>query len=248
MSAVVRSGDRSERVPGGAPADRTALELRGVSKRFGWTWALREVDLRVERGELLALMGPNGAGKTTLLRLVATLLRPTAGSARVLGHELSEVGEIRRRLGYLAPEGYLYDQLTARENLRFAALMSGESPDPTAIASALTRVGLERVADVQVGGFSSGMRKRLALGRLLLRPLRMVLLDEPYASLDSDGTGLVDDLVEQLHGEGRTVVLASHRWGRALPAADRVVLLEGGRVAWTGTPGEHARRAGGEEA
>ncbi len=227
-----------------SPADDApALRLQGVSKRFGWTWALRSVDLRLERGELLALMGPNGAGKSTLLKILATLVKPTEGEVRVLGHDPGEEsGGIREKVGFLSAHGYLYDELTARENLRFAALMSGVTDWRDRAGEALDRVGLIRAADLRVGGYSSGMRRRLALARLLLRPLEMVLLDEPYASLDTEGIELVDELVEEMQEAGRTLVLASHQWGRTLEAADRVVVLEGGRLAWSGTPAEHADR------
>lgn len=219
-----------------------AVRLRGVSKRFGWTWALRGVDLDVARGELLALMGPNGAGKSTLLRILATLLKPSEGEARVLGRSpVDEPDGIRRRTGFLAPEGYLYDELTARENLRFAAMMSGVDDWERRAADVLSRVGLARATDLKVRGFSSGMRKRLAVARLLLRPLDLVLLDEPYASLDSDGIELVDDIVEEMQADGRTVLLASHQWGRSLRAAHRVAVMKRGAVEWTGTPEEHAR-------
>lgn len=225
-----------------------ALRLRGVSKRFGRTWALRSVDLRLERGRLLALVGPNGAGKSTLLNILATLMKPTEGRVRVLGHAPDrESRRIREKVGLLSPRGYLYDELTARENLRFAALMSGigEWRDPA--GRALERVGLARAADLRVGGYSSGMRKRLALARLLIRPLEMVLLDEPYVSLDAEGVELVDGLVEEMREAGRTMVLASHRRGRTLEGADRVAVLEDGRLVRFGSPdGPAGRPAAGE--
>ena len=218
-------------------AVEAAIRLEGVSRRFGWTWALRAVDLTVERGELLALVGPNGAGKTTLLRLLATLLEPTSGRIRVLGHDPTEESQaVRRRVGLLAAAGYLYDDLTARENLRFAALMSGQRSWEDPADEALERAGLTRFADHRVGGFSSGMRKRLAIARLLLRPLELVLLDEPYASLDAGGIEMVDELVDEMRAEGRTVLVASHRWGRSLREADRVATLEAGRLARIGPP------------
>lgn len=219
-----------------------AVRLEGVSRRFGWTWALRSVDLTVPRGELLALVGPNGAGKTTLLRLLATLLEPTAGRIRVLGRDPADDSQgVRRRVGLLAAAGYLYDDLTARENLRFAALMSGQRRWEGPAAAALERTGLARFADHRVGGFSSGMRKRLAIARLLLRPLELVLLDEPYASLDAEGIEMVDELVDELRADGCTVLVASHRWGRSLREADRVAALEAGRLASLGPPDEHPR-------
>lgn len=222
------------------PGSEPAVRLEGVSRRFGWTWALRSVDLTVARGERLALVGPNGAGKTTLLRVLATLLRPTAGRVRVLGHDPSEDRQaVRRRVGLLAAFGYLYDDLTARENLRFAALMSGQRDWEGPAASALERTGLARFADRPVGGFSSGMRKRLVLARLLLRPPDLVLLDEPYASLDARGIELVDELVDEMRAGDRTVLVASHRWGRSLREADRVAALDDGRLVRVGPPEEH---------
>lgn len=231
--------DEEARVSGAAGAP-PAVRLEGVSRRFGWTWALRSVDLTVERGEVLALVGPNGAGKTTLLKVLATLLRPTEGRVRVLGLDPSADSEaVRRRIGLLAPADYLYDDLTARENLRFAALMSGQRDWEGPADAALERTGLTRFADRPVGGFSSGMRKRLAVARLLLRPPDLVLLDEPYSSLDASGIELVDELVDEMRAEGRTILVASHRWGRSLREADRVAALDDGRLVGIGPPGEH---------
>lgn len=220
-----------------------AVVTRGLSRRFGWTWALSGVDLSVDPGELVAIMGPNGAGKSTLLRVLATLLRPTEGEVRVAGYDpRSSTDEIRRVLGFLAPGGYLYDQLTALENLRFACMMSGVEADATRLRRLLERTGLDRAADVRVGGYSSGMRRRLALARLLLRPLEVTLLDEPWASLDVDGVGLVDDVVEEMRSDGTTVLLATHQWDRVRGLADRVVVLERGAVVRSGPPEVWAER------
>lgn len=214
-----------------------AVVTRGLSRRFGWTWALRDVDLSVDPGELVTIMGPNGAGKSTLLRVLATLLRPTEGEVRVAGHDpRSSTDEVRRALGFLAPGGYLYDQLTALENLRFACLMSGVEADDARLRKLLERMGLDRAAEVRVGGYSSGMRRRLALARLLLRPLEVALLDEPWASLDLDGVELVDDVVGEMRADGTTVLLATHQWDRVRELVDRVVVLERGSVARSGPP------------
>lgn len=224
-----------------APGAEPAVRLEGVSRRFGWTWALRSVDLVVPRGELLAVVGPNGAGKTTLLRLLATLLEPSAGRVRVLGRDPTDESlAVRRSVGLLAGDDYLYDDLTGRENLRFAALMSGRRDWEGPADDALERTGLTRFADRRVAAFSSGMRKRLAVARLLLRPPELVLLDEPYASLDARGMELVDELVDEMRADGRTVLVASHRWGRSLREADRVAVLEEGRLARVASPTELA--------
>lgn len=217
-------------------ADRPpAVLVSGLSKRFGWRWALREVDLRVERGTSLALVGPNGAGKTTLLRILSTLQRPSEGEVEVFGHPVRTEGdEIRRRAALLTPAGCLYDELTGGENLRFAAMMGGGRPDRGRILRALEGVGLEDAADVRVRGYSAGMRKRLELARLLLRRVDLLLLDEPYASLDVGGARLVDRVIARAKADGVTVVFASHQRARAVAAADRIVVLLGGRVVARG--------------
>lgn len=221
------------------PGRGPSLWLRGVGKRFGHSWALRGIELEIGRGELVALTGPNGAGKSTLLRLLATLLAPTTGQISVLGLDASsDAAAVRERVSLLPPQGFLYGDLTALENLRFAARMYGIEEWREPALRVLERVGLTRWGELRVNAFSSGMEKRLALARLLLRPGDVVLLDEPYASLDTEGIELVDGLVEEMVAEGRTVLLASHQWGRAFPLSDRVVQLEGGKLAWSGPPEE----------
>lgn len=213
------------------PRPRSAVRLRSISKRFGHTWALRNVTLDLERGEVLAMVGPNGAGKTTLLKILATLYGPSAGFGEVLDLSLDRASEeIRRRIALLAGQDFLYDELTGRENLSFSVRMAGRAPDALRIEEALDRVGLAAAADRRVRTYSTGMRKRLALGRLLLQDGDLLLLDEPYAGLDRGGVGLVDRIVAEQRGAGRTVILASHQSGRALREADRAVLLDRGRI------------------
>ena len=199
-----------------------AVALGGVAKRFGWTWALQHVTLTLPRHTTMALVGPNGAGKTTLLKLIATLISPTSGEGEVLGFELGgrDGDEIRSRTGLLTVRGYLYDDLSADENLRFAARMAGDSVDPDRIESVLERVGLAGIGTRKVRAFSTGMRKRLALAKLLLRDLELILMDEPYAGLDTEGIALVDDVVVGLRGAGATVIIASHQDGQAVLDAE----------------------------
>lgn len=232
-----------------SPSHAPAVRARGLSKRYGWRWALRAVDLVVERGISLALAGPNGAGKTTLLRVLAALVKPSEGEAEVFGHPVASEGDaVRSRVGMLTAGGYLYDELTGAENLRFAALMGGQSLDRGRILHALERVGLQDAADLRVRGFSEGMRKRLELARLLLRRVDLLLLDEPYASLDARGVRLVDQVIAQAVEGGSTVIFASHQRGQALMSADRLVLLSDGRVAADGPPGEVVRELRAREA
>lgn len=212
-------------------ARRAALRLRGLSKRFGYTWALRGVTLDLEQGETLAMVGPNGAGKTTLLKILAALYTPTSGFGEILGHPLGPGAEgIRRRTGLLADKDYLYDQLTGRENLKFAVRMAGRSLPPVRLDDVLGRVGLEEAAGRRVRTYSTGMRKRLSLGRLLLQDGDLILLDEPYAGLDREGVALVDRMVSEWHDAGRTVILASHQPEEAVRTADRTVLMRRGHL------------------
>jgi heme exporter protein A len=210
-----------------------AVRLRGISRRFGWHWALRDVDLEVPHGGTVLLAGPNGAGKTTLLRILAGVLTPTRGDGTLAGAPLSDSDLVRRRSTLLTIGGHLYDELTALENLRFASLMGGGDLSAETHAEILVRVGLAGVADRHVGAFSSGMRKRLALGQLLLRPVEVVLMDEPYASLDDQGRGLVDDVVSQMKAAGQTVLIASHQIGESRRLIDRVAFIDRGLLAFT---------------
>lgn len=186
----------------------------------------------VQPGEVLALTGSNGSGKTTLLRILATLLRPTRGTASIFGRDVErDRDEIRGDVGFLGHASALYDDLTAAENLSFAVRMAGRDVDPAAVAAALERVGLLAVGAEPARGFSAGMRRRLGLARLMLRPPRLLLLDEPYTSFDSDGIAVVNGFVMACAAEGGVVVLTTHDMTRALDVATRRAHLVGGRLA-----------------
>ncbi|MGH7544778.1 MAG: ABC transporter ATP-binding protein, partial [Gemmatimonadota bacterium] len=172
------------------------MRARGVFRRYGFHWALRGVDLDAERGSIVALIGANGSGKTTLLKVIATGLKATRGSVEVMGFDVAkEPDEVRRRVGLLSHYSYLYDELTALENLRFAAEMYGSDAGADALDGALRSVGLLPVRDAFVRTFSSGMKKRLALARASLHRPPVVLLDEPYGALDAAGLDWVDRLL-----------------------------------------------------
>jgi heme ABC exporter ATP-binding subunit CcmA len=201
-----------------------------VQRRYGRHLVLRGIDLEVAPGRVVALHGANGAGKTTLLRLLATRLRPSAGVARVYGHDLVREGHLARaRLATIAVFGGAYGTLTARENLHLATALRGAPTD--GIDGALARVGLGRVGDHLVRTYSSGMRKRLGLARLLLSGADLWLLDEPHAALDADGQDLVDALVHEARSAGTTVLMATHDADRSSALADAVLHIDGGRLA-----------------
>lgn len=206
-----------------------AVELDDVGRRWGRERVLRDISLRVAPGRLVSLIGSNGSGKTTLLRLLATRLRPSSGRARIFGHDLvREAAAVRRRIGYLSVQSGSYGTLSARENLQLVAALVGA--DPAAVESALRRVGLELHADRRVRVFSSGMKRRLGLARLLLTDAELWLLDEPYASLDEDGRVLVDDLLDEAKRDGRTVLVVSHEPERLVGRVDAAIRLEQGRL------------------
>ena len=205
-----------------------AISLTGVTRVFGAQPAVVGVSLAVERGEVVLLRGANGAGKSTLLRVVATALSPTYGSGVVLGFDLaSERDEIRRRTDLLTHRTRLYEELSAAENLRFSCALHGI--DPALVPEALERVGLAGAAGERVGGFSQGMRQRVAIARTILRQAELLLLDEPYAGLDGHAREIVDEAVLGARDTGRTVVLATHEATRA-DLATRTVLIEAGRL------------------
>jgi heme ABC exporter, ATP-binding protein CcmA len=214
-----------------------AIDAQGLGKRFGIRWVLRGVTLDVARGEAAALLGPNGSGKSTILRILGTLLRPNAGTATLNGLDVTrDASSVREQIGYLAHTPGLYEDLTARENLQFAANMLGL---PSSLAdSCLERVGLASVANNRVRGFSAGMQRRLALARLILRSPRILLLDEPYSNLDEEGVELMNSVIHEVLQSGGAALLALHELAPAKGMIDRTLRLVEGRIA--GTQSEHA--------
>ena len=212
---------------GGKPA----VELEGLARNFGRRWALRGITLSIAPGEAVALVGRNGSGKTTLLRVLATLLRPSRGCARIAGLDVvRQAAGVRELVGLMGHAAGVYDDLTAAENLRFALRMMGRRADETEVEAALEAVGLASEADARVRGFSAGMRRRLALARLRLQRPRVLLLDEPYASFDAEGIELLNEFVRETTGRGGAVIVATHDLARADDVVERIVTLEGGRL------------------
>ncbi|MFQ5529145.1 MAG: heme ABC exporter ATP-binding protein CcmA [Gemmatimonadota bacterium] len=213
------------------------VELRGVHQRFGRKRVLRGVDLSVARGSSVVLTGANGSGKTTLLRVVATLLRPSSGAGSVCGLPLNQGDRIREHVGYVSSRGTLYDDLTAAENLRFAARLTGASAPAGRIDELLDMAGLTGARDQRVRTYSTGMRRRLSLTTLRLRPLDLVLMDEPYSGLDTEGMAMVDRMVGEFLGVGATVLLATHLEGEATRRATAGYRIEDGRLVPAGAAG-----------
>jgi heme exporter protein A len=207
--------------------DGPAVELRDLGRAYGERVALTGVTLELPRGATLAVFGANGAGKTTLLRILATLLRPHAGSVAVLGSALPREGwAVRGRIGLLGHEPLLYRDLSVRENLRFHARLHGV--DDARAGALLEAVGMARRADEPVRSLSRGMAQRVAICRAVLHEPELLLLDEPLANLDPGAAGAVAPLIGRESAAAR--VLISHDVELGLAEADLVLGLRAGRA------------------
>jgi heme exporter protein A len=215
----------------------TAIEVDGLARHYGEREALSDVSLSLQRGQTLVVFGPNGAGKTTLLRVLATLLRPHAGSVRVLGESLpGDAWAVRGRIGLLGHEPLLYRELTARENLRFHARLHGVA-EPR-VQQALELVGVERRAEEPLRTLSRGMVQRVAVARAVLHEPDLLLLDEPWSNLDPAAVERLEPLIGA--SSARTRVVCSHDPGGGLAEADLVLGLRAGRAVLVKAAGEVA--------
>jgi heme ABC exporter ATP-binding subunit CcmA len=207
------------------------IRLRSVVALLGGFPALAGADLTVDAGEVVLLRGPNGAGKSTVLRVCAGLVPVARGEATVLGTDLvRDRTSVRRRVAMLGHAGFLYDDLTVRENVTFAVRAAGG--DVGAVSPALAQLGLaERLATTRVASLSAGQRRRTSLAALLARGAELWLLDEPHAGLDEEGRDLIDGVVRDVTAAGATVVIASHDTDRATALSTRVLTVAGGVIA-----------------
>jgi heme exporter protein A len=206
-----------------------AIDLAGVWKFYGDYAALRDVSLHVEEGSCCALLGRNGAGKTTLLRILAGLSSFERGRIQVFGVSLGQ-----GHAGFLGHGIGVYEDLSARENLRFFARLA-DVAEPDRIATEwLERVGLATAAEMLVRQFSRGMRQRLALARTFLHAPKILLLDEPFTSLDDRAIAMLSELLIESRNRGATIVLSTHQLREALAIASHVALIENGRLRHSG--------------
>jgi len=208
-----------------------AIETHGLTKRYGYRHALRSIDLRVNAGEFVVLLGPNGAGKSTLLRILCTLMKPSSGEGKVVGYDIAEEPDkVRAHIGLLAHSTYLYDDLTAAENLRFYLRMQGHAAIDQHAIEALKMTGLTHVMHNRVRTFSTGMKKRLSIAKLVAHPPRVLFLDEPYSGLDEQGIRMLNRFLLSLKTEGCTIFMVTHHREQGLATGDRVLYLDGGRL------------------
>ena len=206
--------------------------VKKLVKRFGLKTILRGVDFQVQPGEFVALLGPNGSGKTTFLRILASLSRPSLGEVNIAGYKLpDQAAQVRARLGVVSHLPLLYSDLSAEENLRFYARLYGIINIPLRITEVLEMIGLEPRRRDLVRTFSRGMQQRLAIGRAILHDPDVMLFDEPYTGLDQDASSVLDDILQSVAGQGRTVVMTSHDLSRVEALATRFDILSRGVIA-----------------
>ena len=213
----------------------SAIRFGSVSKTFGSVRAVESLTFSAPAGAVTVLLGPNGAGKTTTVRLTTGALVADRGDIEVLGlHPKINGDEVRRRVGIVPPKPAFYDQLTGWENLQFAARIFESSE--TAALDAAERFSIQDALLQEVGGYSTGMRTRLALARAVIHDPEVLLLDEPTAGLDPESSRNVLELIRELAGRGRTIVLCTHLLHEAEGIADQLVLMNNGHAQATGAP------------
>ncbi|MCW3129337.1 MAG: ABC transporter ATP-binding protein [Methanophagales archaeon] len=205
-----------------------AVKITAVSKRYGYLQALKSVSLRIKKGEFLVFSGPNGAGKTTLLKIIATHISPSSGTVKIFGADALKGSETRRRIGLVTHESFLYDELSIRENLLFYAnLFSVKEED---FLDTVDFLGLKRWYDVPVKQLSHGLRKRADIVRALIHNPDLILLDEPFAGLDTKTCDLLIDYFKSQEGTGKTLLISSHSLEWSKKICDKVVMLDKGKI------------------
>jgi len=224
------------------------VELVGLVKRYGAVTAVDGLDLEVPHGLFYGLLGPNGAGKTTTLHVLATLVQPDAGQARVAGHDaVTERARVREAIGIVFQEPSLDRELSAREHLDLQARLYHLPDRPRRVADALERMGLAGDADRPVRGYSGGMRRRLEIARGLLHRPRVLFLDEPTLGLDVAARAALWEDLRALHAEGETTLfLTTHAMEEADALCQRVGIVDRGRVVADGTPAALKAALGGD--
>lgn len=212
------------------------IEVQAVTKSFGTFDALKGVDLHMNKGEFLTLFGPNGAGKTTLIRLLSTLAKPTSGTLRVYGYDTQkESGKVRASVGVISHDPYLYENLSAFENIKFFGEMYGVSDVDSRAKELIELLGLGTRMDDLVRTFSRGMKQRLSVARSIVHDPSVLLLDEPYTGLDQKGAKIFGDTLGWLKSHGRTILMTTHNIDEALTLSDRVGIITGGKVVYEGS-------------
>jgi heme exporter protein A len=225
-----------------------AIEACGLEKSFSEQRALRGIDLKVGRGECLVIFGPNGAGKTTLLKILATLMKPSAGSIRLDGVDIrDEPAQTRRKISLVSHQTFLYNDLTVLENLRFYGRMYGVTELEERIREVLAWVQLESRRHDRVGTLSRGLQQRASMARAVLHNPAILLLDEPEVGLDLHASALVKDVLGRDKAGRRTVVMTTHSLERGLELGDSVAIIDRGKIVY-GAPAPELSKASLQQA
>lgn len=226
------------------PEGDLVVEMRHVSKRFGTVQALDNLNIFAPKGRITVLLGPNGAGKTTAIRVITGALTHDRGHVRTFGEDPDRNGEeVRRRIGIVSAKPALYDRLSGWDNLQYSAELYGLGRKATAqIREAAGRFGIVDSLDQQVGGYSTGMKTRLALSRSVLHNPDLLLFDEPTSGLDPESSHAVLELIREMTSDGRTVVMCTHLLVEAEGLADQIVVLEAGTDLLSGSQQALIRR------
>jgi ABC-2 type transport system ATP-binding protein len=214
------------------------IQFENVSRRYGDKIAVADLTLEIPRGELFAFLGPNGAGKTTTIKMIVGLLRPSAGTIRICGHDVAaSKGAANRLLGYVPDVAYLYDKLSGREFLRFIADMYAIEPRRAAerIEQQIDVFGLGDFVDDLTESYSHGMKQRLTFAAALLHEPRVLVIDEPMVGLDPRSVRMVKDLLRANAAAGQTIFMSTHLLAIAEEIADRVGIVDQGRLRFLGT-------------
>jgi heme exporter protein A len=212
-----------------------AIEVQGLTKSFGAHHALRGIDLKVSRGESLAIFGPNGAGKTTLIKVLSTVIKPSSGTVRINGNSIQdEPVLIRSQLGVVSHHTFLYDNLTIYDNLKFYGRMYGVNNLEQRIKEVVARVELGSRLNDRVGTLSRGMQQRISLSRAIIHSPTIMFLDEPEVGLDPRAVSMMQEILTAARNEGNTVLLTTHNLERGLELCDRLAILNEGKIVYQG--------------
>ncbi len=217
----------------GSISQSWAIEVQELTKSFGNHLALKGIDLRVREGEFLTIFGPNGSGKTTLIKVLATIMKPSSGRVRVAGFDLRDNPvPIRRKIGVVSHQTFLYDDLTAFENLKFYGRMYDVPHLEERISEVITKVGLASRLHHQVRTLSRGMQQRLSIARAVLHRPSIMLLDEPETGLDEYATAMLGEMLDTLSAEVGTLIMTTHHLEYGLEMGNQVAILVGGRIVY----------------
>lgn len=211
----------------------TVIAVTGLTKTFGNLYALRNLSFSLNKGEFLTIFGPNGAGKTTLIRILSTITKASSGEIKIADLSFEDDSEkIRRQIGVIAHQTFLYENLTAEENLRFYGKLYDVKNLSRKIETILSEVGLELRKRDFVRTFSRGMQQRLAIARAMLHEPSILLLDEPYTGLDQHASGMLTDWLNRLRSSEQTIIMVTHDLEQGMELADRIAILVEGQLVF----------------